>query len=76
MAALAVEACGVPTLMGVKDCLDYCSGNWVTMFLLLEGPSLLMRAFRDHWAGACQAGGVDAVEHLEAALQVRVVSQH
>ncbi|KAF5841518.1 hypothetical protein DUNSADRAFT_12446, partial [Dunaliella salina] len=55
--------------MGVKDCLDYCSGNWVTMFCLLEGPGLLMRGFRSHWAGARQAGGVDAVEHLEAALQ-------
>jgi hypothetical protein len=42
----------------------------VTMFSLLEGPGLLMRAFRTHWAAARQAGGLDAVEHLEAALQV------
>eukprot|EP00200_Dunaliella_tertiolecta_P018178 CAMPEP_0202415826 /NCGR_PEP_ID=MMETSP1128-20130828/37486_1 /ASSEMBLY_ACC=CAM_ASM_000463 /TAXON_ID=3047 /ORGANISM="Dunaliella tertiolecta, Strain CCMP1320" /LENGTH=571 /DNA_ID=CAMNT_0049022631 /DNA_START=73 /DNA_END=1785 /DNA_ORIENTATION=+ len=69
VAALAVEPSSIPTLMGVKDCLDYCSGNWVTMFSLLEGPGLLMRGFRSHWAGARQAGGVDAVEHLEAALQ-------
>jgi len=72
VAALAVEPCGIPTLMNVKDCLDYCSSNWVTLFGLLEGPQLLMRAFRTHWAGARQAGGVDAVEHLEAALQVRM----
>lgn len=56
--------------MGTKECLDYCSGNWVTMFCLLEGPGLLMAAFRAHWSGARQAGGVDTVEQLEAALQV------
>eukprot|EP00983_Pelagomonas_calceolata_P070978 1150998-Pelagomonas_calceolata.AAC.3 len=64
--ALSSPARGAPAAGLCAVCLCLCR-----ICSLLEGPGLLMRGFRSHWAGARQAGGVDAVEHLEAALQVR-----
>eukprot|EP00967_Tisochrysis_lutea_P082760 scaffold114696_cov18-Tisochrysis_lutea.AAC.1 len=53
--ALSSPARGAPAAGLCAVCLCLCR-----ICSLLEGPGLLMRGFRSHWAGARQAGGVDA----------------
>eukprot|EP00798_Chlamydomonas_sp_ICE-L_P020827 gene20827-27657_t len=37
-----------PQLAALRDCLDYCSSHWITMFCRLDGVQLLMEAIDKH----------------------------
>ncbi|KAL0049978.1 hypothetical protein WJX82_001917 [Trebouxia sp. C0006] len=57
-----------PTLEDLKECLDYCSTSWVSLYCRLGGAHLLLEALNMH-RDAAQEGHAEAHEAVLASLQ-------
>ncbi|GIL94774.1 hypothetical protein Vretimale_733, partial [Volvox reticuliferus] len=69
--AVIVQVRNAPTvasLTTLKECLDYCSREWLDMYCRLDGAKLLLDVLRTHEAPARQ-GYSEAVEALVVTLQ-------
>ncbi|BDA46913.1 probable formin-like protein 13 at C-terminar half [Coccomyxa sp. Obi] len=65
-----VQRCpSVRCLMDLKDCLDFCSTSWVSLFCQLGGANLLLQALDAHGEAAEECGSMEAREALLATLQ-------
>ncbi|GFR41844.1 hypothetical protein Agub_g2623, partial [Astrephomene gubernaculifera] len=69
--AMIVQVRRLPSaasLGSLKECLDYCSRDWVDMFCRLDGAALLLDVLKSH-EGPAREGVPEAIEALLASLQ-------
>ncbi|EFJ47096.1 hypothetical protein VOLCADRAFT_105316 [Volvox carteri f. nagariensis] len=69
--AVIVQVRRMPTaisLTTLKECLDYCSKDWLDMFCRLDGATLLLDVLRSH-EGPARQGIPEALEALMVTLQ-------
>ncbi|KXZ42878.1 hypothetical protein GPECTOR_113g290 [Gonium pectorale] len=69
--AIIVQVRRLPSaasMCSLKECLDYCSPDWVDVFCRLDGAALLLEVLRSH-EGPAREGVPEAIEALSATLQ-------